>query len=267
MGLEQSGLSIVCHFFLKGYTIVNKPVVRAIFFDIDDTLYPTTEFTRQAYQNSIEAMVNLGLKMSPSALLQELQEVLAEFTSNYPFHFDKLLLRIPQETYHGINRAILVASAVAAYHDTKHSLLKPYPDALQILQNLSGRNLIRGVITAGLEVKQAEKLVRLNVYSYLTPDAIFISDQIGISKPNPKIYQYVCNTLQLKPEEIVYIGDNPDSDIDPANQVGMITVRIRREGKYYHVEGKTKPRYQVSHFDELLPLLEENLTLCNYFQR
>ena len=240
---------------------MNKTNIVAIFFDLDDTLYATSEFARQAYLNAVKAMIKVGVKLAPETLFVELMEVLKEFSSNYPYHFDKLLRRIPCQSYIGLNRGILIAAAVAAYHDTKYSLLKPYPDAVRILESLSGRKLIRGIITAGLEVKQAEKLLRLNVYQYFNQDAIFISDQIGISKPNPKLYQYVCNFFQIKPETAIYIGDNPESDIDPANQIGMITIRVRRDGKYNHLEGKTKPRYEIGNFDELLPLLEQDYLL------
>lgn len=239
----------------------DKPVIRAIFFDIDDTLYSTSEFAHKAYLNAVEAMIKVGLKLPSEVVFQELQEVLSEFASNYPFHFDKLLRRLPPESFAGINRAVLIAAAVAAYHDTKHTLLKAYPDAIRVLQNLFPRHIIRGVITAGLEVKQAEKLIRLDIYPYVHPEAIFISDQIGISKPNPKLYLHACRSLKLSPYETVYVGDHPEHDIDPANHIGMITVRMRRQGKYSQLQGKTNPRYEINNFDELLPKLEKDFAL------
>jgi putative hydrolase of the HAD superfamily len=240
----------------------DKPVVRCILFDIDDTLYSTSEFAQKAYLNAVEAMIKVGLKLSHEVVLQELQEVLTEFASNYPFHFDKLLRRLPPESFTGINRAVLIAAAVAAYHDTKHTILKAYPDAIRVLQSLSTHHVIRGIITAGLEVKQAEKLIRLNVYPYLHPEAIFISDQIGISKPNPKLYQFACKSLRLSPYETAYVGDHPEHDIDPANHIGMITVRMRRSGKYSQLQGKTMPRYEINNFDDLLPKLEKDFVLA-----
>ena len=41
-------------------------------------------------------------------------------------------------------------------------------------------------------MKQAEKIHRLGVYPFLSPGAVFISDTIGISKPNPKLWQRAC---------------------------------------------------------------------------
>ncbi len=122
---------------------------------------------------------------------------------------------------------------------------------------LSHTPLIRGIITAGLEVKQAEKLIRLKVYEYLTPNAIFISDQIGVSKPNVKLYLRACSELDLSPQDVMYIGDNPTHDIDPPNSIGMITVRNRRSGKYLDSEGRTRARHEIQNFWDLLRILED----------
>lgn len=233
------------------------PDLKAIFFDIDDTLFSTSEFAHKARENAVEAMIRVGLKMRKEPLMRELQEVISEFSSNYERHFDKLLLRIPRHCYQGINPAILVAAGVVAYHETKIRELKPYPDVLEALALLSQTPMILGVITAGLEVKQAEKLLRLGVYEYLCPTAIFISDQIGISKPNVKLYQRACMDLNILPTESMYIGDNPTHDIDPPNQIGMITVRNRRSGKYQTLEGKTTSNHEIKDFHDLLEILEK----------
>ena len=121
---------------------------------------------------------------------------------------------------------------------------------------LARTDLIRGVITAGLDIKQAEKLLRLGVYGHLTPSAIFISDQIGISKPNPKLYRRACDELGVRPEEAVYVGDNARTDIDPANEVGLVTVLCRRGGKYGALKGRTRPRHVIRGFGELIRILE-----------
>ncbi|HUU42849.1 MAG TPA: HAD family hydrolase, partial [Planctomycetota bacterium] len=149
--------------------------LRAILFDIDDTLYSTTEFADLARSNGVTAMVRLGLRMEHEAVMRELREVIAEFTSNYEGHFDKLLLRLPREVYEGLNPAILVAGAVIAYHETKASRLRPLPDVVEALRKLSHTELILGVITMGPQVKQAEKILRLGLMDYIDPSAIFIS--------------------------------------------------------------------------------------------
>ena len=141
--------------------------LKAIFFDIDDTLYSTYEFSEMARENAVKAMINAGLRMSKEELRQELDEIVGEFSSNYEHHFDKLLLRVPRRFYKSINSATLISAAVVAYHDTKFRHLNAYDDALEVLKLLYNSDLILGVITAGITIKQAEKLVRLKVLPYL----------------------------------------------------------------------------------------------------
>lgn len=233
--------------------------VRAIFFDIDDTLYSTSAFGELARRSAVEAMIEVGVKMDPEALYQELQEVIHEFSPNYENHFDKLLLRIPPEAVADVNPALIVAAGMVAYHETKFRELRPFDGVLEVMQALAGTDLIRGIITHGTTIKQAEKIVRLRLYPYLTPDALFISDQIGIAKPNIKLYQRALESVGIVPPEAVYVGDNPHMDIDPPNEIGMITIRHRWPGKYADIEGRTAPDFEIRTFPELRKILVEDL--------
>ncbi len=235
------------------------PDLQAIFFDIDDTLYSTSEFARRAREASVRAMIEAGLEARPEEVQAELDEVVKEFTSNYEHHFDQLLKRLPRRCLKGTNAAIVVAAGIVAYHRTKAQELAPYPDAVRLLERLARSKLVVGVITDGLSVKQAEKLIRLDVLRFLSPHAIYISDQVGINKPNPKLYLRPCADLNLKPANVLYVGDNPRNDIDPPNRLGMITVRFRRGGKYAAEESETKPRYELRTFDELAEVLVRDL--------
>jgi putative hydrolase of the HAD superfamily len=235
---------------------VARSKLKAVLFDIDDTLYSTTEFAEQARRNSIEAMIRMGLRVDPEAALKELREVISEFASNYDRHYDKFLRRLPPDAVGDVNPALLVAAAVVAYHETKFRQLHPFRDAVEALAILHRKtDLILGVLTEGLEVKQAEKLVRLELYPYLDPKAIFISDQVGISKPNPKLYRYALEKLELRPKQVMYVGDNPMNDIVPAKEVGMIAVRHRGTGKYADLECSLPPDHQIEDFHELLEIL------------
>jgi putative hydrolase of the HAD superfamily len=234
--------------------------LKAIFFDIDDTLFSTTEFADRARRAAVEAMRRHGLRLPAEHVLRELLEVIAEFSSNYEAHFDKLLLRLPERSWDGVNPAILVAAGVQAYHDAKFRHLRPYPDVPPLLSRLAKTDLVRGVITAGLAVKQADKLLRLGLYEKFTPTAIFISDQIGISKPNPKLFSRACDEVGVEPKETLYVGDHPLHDVDPANSLGMITVHVRR-GKHAPERGKTAPTHSVEDFKELLTVLRKDYSV------
>lgn len=228
----------------------------AIFFDIDDTLFSTTVFADKARRNAVDAMIRAGLRADRRDAMRELEDVIAEFSSNYGGHFDKVLDRLGPDSHAGHNRAVIVAAGVVGYHGTKESDLKVYDDVYSTLRWLSSKDLTRGIISAGITIKQAEKLCRLDVLEFVTPSAIFFTDQVGFSKPNPKLYRRVLQTLDLKPERCLYVGDNPTHDIDPTNRDGWTTARIRRSGRYAHIDGETEATYEIRDFMELRRILE-----------
>lgn len=232
--------------------------LRAIFFDVDDTLYSTSGFARLARERGLDAMRAAGLSLPREELARELDEVIAEFSSNYEHHYDKLLLRLPPEALKGANPAVIVAAGVVAYHQTKVQELKPYDDVVFALRRLSKTGLILGIITGGLAVKQAEKLIRLGILRFLNPAAIFISDQVGFGKANPKLYLRACQETNVEPAQAMYVGDNPANDIDPPNGIGMITVRIHRDGKYAGVTSRTPPTHEINDLGELIDLLRQH---------
>ena len=237
------------------------PQLKAILFDIDDTLFSTTEFARKARHNAVRAMVQAGLDVPEATVERELEEVLAEFSSNYEHHFDKLLMRLRPPSLARVNPALIVAAGVAAYHDTKFRELVPFEDVLPFLGALRKAGLRLGVITHGWTVKQAEKLVRLNLVPFLEPSAVFISDQIGISKPNPKLYLTAARDLGLQPGEIMYVGDSPEHDIEPPRSIGMVTVWARRAAKHEVRPGGVQPHHSIASFDELRRILRDHYEL------
>lgn len=228
--------------------------LRAILFDVDDTLFSTTTFATKARHNAVRAMIGAGLKMEEGVIYAELKEVIGEFSSNYSQHFDKLLMRLPLAAQVGTNPALIVAAGVAAYHDTKFRDLLPFPDAIPFLKAVRQAGLITGVVTHGLTAKQAEKIVRLGLMPYLYPNAIFISDQLGIAKPNPKLYQAALRAIGVQADEAMHVGDSLSHDIAPPKGLGMHTAwiyRTAREGQDLAI----KPSHRVQDFQELATVL------------
>ncbi len=230
----------------------------AIFFDIDDTLFSTTRFAETARRSSIDAMIRHGLRIEAEEAYKELLEVITEFSSNYGNHYDKLLSRLPVAATAGLNRSLLVAAAVVAYHETKFRELATYEDVLEAMQVLAETRLELGIITSGLRIKQAEKIIRLQIARFLNPRGIFITDEVGIGKPNPKLFLRACAVLEIDPQRTMYVGDHPTNDIDPANEVGMISVWNKREGKHIDKRGVTRPDYVIYNFIDLLDILQKD---------
>jgi putative hydrolase of the HAD superfamily len=234
----------------------------AVLFDIDDTLFSTTQFAKVARRNAVRAMLATGLDLSEEVVLRELEEVLAEFSSNYEQHYDQLLKRLRPKCLERVNPALIVAAGVAAYHDTKYRELKPFDDVLPLLEALRKAGLVVGIVTHGWTIKQAEKIVRLGVVPYLSPRAVFISDQLGIAKPNPKIYALALRDLGISAAEAMYVGDSPSHDITPPKSLGMKAVWARRASRHHPSVGDAIPDHVVDDFVELRTILREQYGLA-----
>ena len=228
----------------------------AIFFDVDDTLYSTTEFARLAQQRAVEAMLAAGLRVPFEVVWDELSEVIAEFSSNDSHHYEKLLPRLPPAALRGLNPALVVAAGVVAYHGTKVGQLRPFPEVHEVLATLQAAGLLLGAITSGLAVKQAEKLVRLGVLRYLRPDAVFITEQVGMAKSNPKLFERACKDLGIAPARAMYVGDRPVDDVEGPRRAGLVTVLRGGTGKHARQEARSAPDFRVEDLRGLLPILD-----------
>lgn len=232
------------------------PNLKAIFFDIDDTLFSTTEFAKYARMSAVKAMIKAGLKIDEISCLRELESVISEFGSNYEQHYNELIKRLNLKLE--VNESIVIAAGVVAYHDAKIKELIPFPDVEWALSILSRNQKLKlGIISNGLTLKQIEKLIRLKILQYLSKDAIFISDELGIKKPDPLMFTRCCQKIKVSPEEAMYVGDNPLTDIDPVNKAGMVSVLYLRGGRHTYQTAETEPNEIIYDMTDLIYLLKD----------
>ncbi len=191
--------------------------VRAIFFDIDDTLFPSTEFAELARRNSVNAMIDAGLKRNPDELYNLLLEIIGKKGSNYQEHFDELCRFLDIE-----KPSRFVTSAVVAYHNAKMSI-QPFPGVARMLQSLREEGYRLYIASNGTTKKQWDKLIRLRIAMFF--DDVFVSEEIGSGK-NADFFGKILMRTSFKPEECLMVGDKEDMDIIPANKEGMITARV-----------------------------------------
>lgn len=64
-----------------------------------------------------------------------------------------------------------------------------------------------------------------------------ISGDVGIEKPDPRIYELALERAGVRADEAVYVGDNPEFDVIPAAVVGMTSVLIDRRNRFPHHDG------------------------------
>ena len=220
--------------------------IKGVLFDLDDTLYDSTSFVDRARREAIKMMIDAGLNATEEEAYNILQRIIKEKGPNYGHHFDDLVKAIE-----GHHNPKIVTMGVITYHNVKFALLRPYPDTIKTLIELKKMGLKLGVVTDGITIKQWEKLIRLGIADFF--DEVVTSEEYGLGKPNIEFYRYALKKMNLKGEEVVYVGDRMDNDIIPASKVGMHTIRILR-GKYKDMEGRCK--YEVKSLIEIVDIVK-----------
>lgn len=233
-------------------------MLRALFFDIDDTLISSTGFVDRARERAVDAMLQKGLRAEKAVVLEQLQQVVAEFGSNDDRHFNRLLKRLGPGAAGGVNEALLVTAGVIAYHETKWREFQMRPEDQAVLEFLAQTSLELGVISAGLTGKQMEKILRLELDRYIDTRLILITDQVGIAKSNPELYRRAAEAAGTSPDETMHVGDNATNDVDPAKRAGLKVTWLRGTGKYAALEPQQAPDHVIDDMAELRTILESD---------
>jgi putative hydrolase of the HAD superfamily len=61
-------------------------------------------------------------------------------------------------------------------------------------------------------------------------DHVIESSKAGVRKPDPRIYQMMCDALNVKPQACVYL-DDLGINLKPAREMGMTTIKVTSEGQ------------------------------------
>ena len=61
-------------------------------------------------------------------------------------------------------------------------------------------------------------------------DSVVISAEVGVKKPDPRIFDSALEKTGMKPEEVVYVGDTED-DTEAARAAGIVPILIQRENE------------------------------------
>ncbi len=101
----------------------------------------------------------------------------------------------------------------------------PFPKMHQTLQNLQQRKFSLGLVTNGSNASQNPKIDGLGIRHYF--GSLLVSEEEGVKKPDPEIFNRALRQLNVAPEEAVFVGDNPEADIHAAQAVGMKAVWMR----------------------------------------
>ncbi|ENN96069.1 L-2-haloalkanoic acid dehalogenase [Methanocaldococcus villosus KIN24-T80] len=223
-------------------------MIKGILFDLDDTLYNSSEFVNIARREAVKSMIDAGLDIEFEEAMKILDKIIKDKGSNYGKHFDDLVKAVL-----GKYDPKIIATGIITYHNVKVALLRPYPHTIKTLMELKAMGLKLGVLTDGLTIKQWEKLIRLGIHPFF--DEVITSEEFGLGKPHLEFFKYGLKRMNLKPEEVIYVGDRVDKDIIPAKKLGIISVRII-QGKYKDMEDNISD-YKIKNLTELIDIIKE----------
>lgn len=101
-----------------------------------------------------------------------------------------------------------------------------FPDVAPLLRTLRERGYRIGLLTNGSEAQQLEKLARTGLEAAF--DAVCISEQIGVQKPDPRAFTLLAERLGVDPQACVFVGDDLEKDVQGARRAGMRAVLVDR---------------------------------------
>jgi HAD superfamily hydrolase (TIGR01509 family) len=130
-----------------------------------------------------------------------------------------------------------------------------FPDAFPTLTELRQRGFLLGIVTNRLWGGEPfyEDLAAIGLLTFFDPQHIAISGDLHIRKPNPQIFEYVLNALQISPQETAMIGDSLSADILGAQPLGIYAIWKPKPWLYpWALEHATPRPVQVSVEQSLL---------------
>jgi putative hydrolase of the HAD superfamily len=121
-----------------------------------------------------------------------------------------------------------VDEILALRRDRARRVLVPRPDALPTLEELRRRGHLLGMISVCTEDVP-------DVWDE-TPlggkfDATVFSCEVGVSKPDPRIYEIACERLAVEPAECLFVGDGANDELPGAERAGMTALQLRSPGE------------------------------------
>jgi len=176
--------------------------LKAVVFDLDDTLYSEKEYVRTGYRRIAEHF----------AIPELADEMWAVFESGGKA-IDEALKA------HGLAEKKEEALRIYRYQDPDIHLYDGVEDMLHSLQS-DGYKV--GMITDGRPEGQRAKIKALKLSVFF--DCIIITDELGgeeYRKPNKAAFVKMQETLNVPYEKMVYIGDNMKKDFLAPEQLGM----------------------------------------------
>ncbi|MEM7102974.1 MAG: HAD hydrolase-like protein [Bacteroidota bacterium] len=213
-------------------------------FDLDDTLYNEITFVESGFR-AVANYLASAYGLSKNTIFEELwSELQANGRGKV---FNKVL-----KDYDLLSKkSVLKCLSTYRTHFPDIQLHKQGKSCLERFQDHT-----KFLVTDGNKIVQYNKVKALGIEPLFKK--VFITHRYGLkaSKPSPICFRKISQMERVKPEEIVYIGDNPNKDFVGIKPLGFKTIRVLTG----HFRNQAKPEAFEAHFSiDSLDELTENL--------
>lgn len=222
-------------------------MIKAVIFDLDDTLFPEREYVRSGALAVAEYAAR-----GDADRRKEYENAAEEIVRRSPFDvIDRFCAECKIEAADKPELLDVYRSHVPN--------IELYADVLPCFNALMMRGIKLGLLTDGRPTGQRNKINALGIAEFF--EAIIVTDELDddlhYRKPDRLAYDMLCAELGVSADETVVVGDNPKKDF-LIGERGYTTVRVMRDGLYadeQYCEG-VKERYTVNALNELSGVID-----------
>lgn len=202
-----------------------------VFFDLDRTLMDFDvgeDMGISALYEACRGQLRMGAEEFRSTWKEVAQRTFDEYSAGLHTFDEQRRLRVRRMfSLNGIELGDAEADErFRLYWSSYERGVRLFPDARGILENLRERKIPTGLISNGDTSNQMWKLGRENLTRYFDP--IVISGEVGVSKPEPRIFEIAMERAGATRGTTWYIGDSLVHDIEPAVKLGLNAIHLNR---------------------------------------
>lgn len=193
--------------------------MKAVLFDLDDTLYPEIEFVKSGFV-AVSSYLARRYGLNEHELQEKMLLILEQ--NGRGKVFDTLLADLGRYSPENVKLLVyLYRSHLPAIH--------LYPDTISVLKELKKANSLLGILTDGMGSVQRNKIRALGIGDFF--DAIICTDELGKEywKPSAVPFKIILDLLKVSPQDAIYVGNDIGKDFFAPNELGMMTIRIDRK--------------------------------------
>ena len=223
-------------------------MIKAIIFDLDNTLLDFVKMKQFSDKPAITAMNEAGLEVDEKKAYEDIFDLYMERGWENQQVFDDYL----NQTVGEVSNKIL-AAGIVSYRRAREATLLVYPNVNKTLIQLIKMGINLAVVSDAPSREAWMRLYYLNLHHVFDPVLTF--DDTGVRKPSPKPFQMALDYLKIKPNEAIMIGDWPERDVVGAKEIGMKTIFARYGDTFGTVDSGAD--WDVNNVYEVVNIIKE----------